>query len=148
MNPTSLHEVAGSILGLARASGLRIPCCHRFWQQNKQLVGRSCGSNSTPSLGTSTCLGCAPTKKKKKKKKKKKRKEKTERGGGSQLDTTPGQEMQDVGPGEAVQIWGGLFLQLQRDSLALCGLPGDFTVSAQLESLLLLPHVVVGGRAC
>ena len=31
-------------------------------------VGRSCSSNWTPSLGTSTCLGCSPKKKKDQKK--------------------------------------------------------------------------------
>ena len=64
----------------APLNGLRIQHCselwHMLWMWLRSGVAvavasaGSCCSNQTPSLGTSICHGCGPTKKKKKKKKK------------------------------------------------------------------------------
>ena len=54
------HDIVSArmrVRSLASLSGLRIQCCS---------VGHRCGSDSTPSLGTSMCYGCDPKKKKKK----------------------------------------------------------------------------------
>ena len=73
MNPTSIHEDAGSSLALL--SVLRIWRCHGLWCRSQMQLGSniavavtqasSYSSNLTPSLGTSTCHGC-PKKKTKK----------------------------------------------------------------------------------
>ena len=72
MNPTSVHEDAGSIP--ASLSGLRIQRCHELWCRLQtwfrfrvavaMVQASSCSSGSTPSLGTSIC--CRGPKKKKK----------------------------------------------------------------------------------
>ena len=73
MNPTSIHEDAGSIL--ASLSGLRSQSCRELWYRSQMWLG-SCiavavaqaGSNSsysTRSLGTSMCCRCDHKKKKK-----------------------------------------------------------------------------------
>ena len=74
------------VRSLASISGLRIQCCRELWCRSQTWLGsdvavavveaHSYSSNWTPSLGTSTCLGCSPKKQKKKKKKKKNKKEK------------------------------------------------------------------------
>ena len=61
-NPTWNHKVAS--LG-----GLRICRCRELWCRSQTQLG-SCSSHWTPSLGTSLCHECGPTKQKKKKKKK------------------------------------------------------------------------------
>ena len=55
MNPTRNLEVAGSTLDLAQ--WVKDPAW--LWLD----IGRSCSSDSTPSLGTSICCGCGPRKK-------------------------------------------------------------------------------------
>ena len=67
---------------LASLSELRIRCCHELWCRLQMRLGSgiavalawsgSCGFDSTPCLGTSTCNEYSPEKQKKKKKKKKK----------------------------------------------------------------------------
>ena len=69
MNPTSIHEDAGSIPGL---SGLRIQCCPELPCRSQLQLGSgiavavayasSCSTYSAPSLGTSICCGCGPKK--------------------------------------------------------------------------------------
>jgi len=66
---TSIHEDAGSILGLAQH-------CRELWCKSKTWLGsgvamavvKASGYSSdwTPSLETSICHGCSPKKKKKK----------------------------------------------------------------------------------
>ena len=73
MNPTGNHEVAGSIPGLLSGLGIQHYC--DLWYRSPVRLGSrvavalaqagSCSSDSTPSLGTSTCLGCSPRKDKK-----------------------------------------------------------------------------------
>ena len=63
---------------LTLLSGLRIQCCHKLWCRSQAQLGSlvavavavagSCGSSSTPSLGTSICHKCSHKKEKKKKK--------------------------------------------------------------------------------
>ena len=77
MNLTSVHGDAGSIPGSLGGSGIR--SCWELWCRLQMRVGSlffwavasasSCGSDSTPSLGTSMCRGFGPKKQKKKKKK-------------------------------------------------------------------------------
>ena len=60
--PTSIHEDTGLIPGLAQCvknSGITVVV----------VYASSCGSDSTPSLGTSISHGCSPKKKKEKRKK-------------------------------------------------------------------------------
>ena len=73
-NPTSSHEGKGEIPGLTQ--WLRIERCHALQcRSQSQLescvavawLAGSCRSDSTPSLGTSTCCGYGPKKQKKKK---------------------------------------------------------------------------------
>ena len=74
-NPTSIHEVAGLIPGLAQW----VKRCRELCYRSQMLPGSctavavaqagSCSSDWTPSLGTSTCHGCCPKKTKDKKKK-------------------------------------------------------------------------------
>ena len=57
------------VWSLASLSGLRIRCCCELWCRSKTWLrswvsAGSCSSDSTPSLGTSICLGCGPKKKK------------------------------------------------------------------------------------
>ena len=69
VNPTSIHEVVGSIPGLG---GLRIRRCCELWCRLQSRLGSrfavavvlasSCSSDPTLSLGTSTCCGCHPQK--------------------------------------------------------------------------------------
>ena len=79
MNPTSIHEDPGLIPGLrsdpwAHSSGLGIWRCRELWCRLQMQLGSwdaevsagSYSSNSVPSLGTSICHRCSPTKKKKK----------------------------------------------------------------------------------
>ena len=65
------------VRSLALLRGLRIRHCHELWCRSQMQLG-SCiavaevqasgySFNSTPSLGTSICLGCGPKKQKKKK---------------------------------------------------------------------------------
>ena len=82
MNPTSIHEDVGLIPG--SASGLRIQRCCELWCRLQTRLGSrmavavasSCGSDSTPTLGTFICCICGPEKKKDKKKDKKQQKKK------------------------------------------------------------------------
>ena len=65
------------VRSLPPLSGLRIWCCCELWHRSQMWLGScvvvavvqasSYSSDSTPSLGTSICLGCSPKKKKKKK---------------------------------------------------------------------------------
>ena len=67
-NPTSNHELV--VRSPASLSGLRIRCCHELWCRLQTRLGSciavavaeagSCGFDSTPSLGTSTCPGWGP----------------------------------------------------------------------------------------
>ena len=60
------------VQSLASLSGLRIRCCPELWGRLQTRLrscmavavveAGSCGSNSTPSLGTSRCLRCSPKK--------------------------------------------------------------------------------------
>ena len=58
-------------MGLASLNGLRIRCYHKVWPKPQMqlrygvavAVASSCGSDSTPSLGTSVCSRCSPKKK-------------------------------------------------------------------------------------
>ena len=71
------------VRSLASLNGLRVQCCHELWCRSQTQLGShvavapawadSQSSNSTPSLGTSICLGCSPRKDKNKTKKKKKK---------------------------------------------------------------------------
>ena len=71
-NPTRKHEVAGSIPGLAQ--WLRIQRCHELWCRSQMRLNSHvvvavawagiCSSDSTPTLGTSTCHGYGSKKKK------------------------------------------------------------------------------------
>ena len=64
---TSIHEDEGLIPGLL--SGLRIWRCCELWGRLQTCIAvavvqaGSYSSDSTPSLGTSTCRGCGPKKK-------------------------------------------------------------------------------------
>jgi len=68
------------VQSLASLRGLRIQCCCELWRRSQIWLGShiavavvqagGCSSDSTASLGTSTCLRCGPKKQKKKKKKK------------------------------------------------------------------------------
>ena len=68
MNLTRNHEVAGSIPGLAqwvKGSGVALGCgvgCRRGWDPMLLWLWQAGGyrSDSTPSLGTSTCHGSGP----------------------------------------------------------------------------------------
>ena len=70
MNPSSIHEDTGSILG--RTQGLRILCSCELWFRTQILLGShiavavvqagSCSSDSILSLGTSICHTCRPKK--------------------------------------------------------------------------------------
>ena len=72
-NPTSIHEDADLIPGLAR--GLRILCCHRLQHRSQMQhgsgiavavgVGCSCSSNLIPGPRTSICCRHGHKKKKK-----------------------------------------------------------------------------------
>ena len=53
---------------LASLSGAGLWCCHELWCKKIVLGCGSYSSDSTPSLGTSTCHGFTPKKPKKKKK--------------------------------------------------------------------------------
>ena len=57
------------VRSLASLGGLRICRCRELWCRSQTQLG-SCSSHWTPSLGTSLCHECGPTKEKKKKKKK------------------------------------------------------------------------------
>ena len=65
-NLTSIHEDTGSFPGLTH--WLRIPGCHELWccsqlQHGSRIaVAGSYSSDSTLSLGTSTCHKCGPKK--------------------------------------------------------------------------------------
>ena len=58
------------VWSLVTLSGLMIHCCPELWCTLQTRLGSGvavavagiCGSDSTPSLGTSICLGCSPTK--------------------------------------------------------------------------------------
>ena len=73
-NPTSVHEDAGLIPGLAqsvRDLALAVSCgvCRsQVWVGSRVAVtvakAGSCSSDSTPSLGTSICHGCGSKKQK------------------------------------------------------------------------------------
>ena len=66
-NLTSIHEDAGSILGLAQC-WLRVCRCRELWCRSQMrlrsgvavAVASSYSSESTPSLGTSICCWCSP----------------------------------------------------------------------------------------
>ena len=74
-NPTTNHEVEGSIPGLAHGS--RIWRCCELWYRPQTRLGLAVAvavaqaggysSDLTPSLGTSVCRGCGPKKTKAKK---------------------------------------------------------------------------------
>ena len=71
-SPTRNDEVAGSIPGLAQ--WLRIQRCHELWCRSQMRLNSHvvvavawagiCSSDSTPTLGTSTCHGYGSKKKK------------------------------------------------------------------------------------
>ena len=72
-NPTRIHEDAGMwVPSLASLSGLRIRRCHELQCRSQTQLrshiavavvqASSYSSDSTPSLGTSICLGCGPKK--------------------------------------------------------------------------------------
>ena len=72
MNPMRIHEDAGSIPGFTRGSGIW-RCCELRCRSQTQLGSQvavavvqagGCSSDSTPSLGPSTCLRCGPKKQK------------------------------------------------------------------------------------
>ena len=78
LKPTSIHEDEHLIPGLVQwVKDLAWP---ELWCRLQRQIGYciavavgqagGCSSNSTPSLGTSTCRGCGPKKTEKKKKKK------------------------------------------------------------------------------
>ena len=58
------------VRSLAALNGLRIRCCPELWCRSQMWLGSgiavavvqagNCNSDSTPSLGTSICLGCSP----------------------------------------------------------------------------------------
>ena len=71
-----LVSMRTQVRSLASLSGLRIRHCCKLWRRSTDLTWiQSCcvavmlagsySSNSNPSLGTSTCLRCSPTKQKK-----------------------------------------------------------------------------------
>ena len=74
---TQLVSMKTWVRTLASLSGLRIQCCHKLWctSQTQLVPGiavavayiSSFSSDSTPSLGTSICLGLAIKKKKERK---------------------------------------------------------------------------------
>ena len=77
---TSIQEGVGPIPGYTQWVRDSVCCCE-LWCRLQTWLGSgiavatveagSCGSDSTPNLGTSMCCGCGPKKTKKERKKKK-----------------------------------------------------------------------------
>ena len=71
-NRIQLGTMRWRVRSLASLSGLRIWRCHELWCRSQTWVrsgvavamaeASTCSSDSTPSLGTSICLGCGPKK--------------------------------------------------------------------------------------
>ena len=76
MNPTRIHEDVGLTPGLTQ--WVKDPALPELWCRSQTQLGSdvsvavavagSCSSDSTPSLGTSTCFRCSPKKTKDRKK--------------------------------------------------------------------------------